>query len=218
MHAQAVSQIPINWNRLSCNFHPVLPNEFLNQQLRIDKINWFAIQSQPDLSFDVKEQTIQVQDAKMLHLIAAYKLIFKLKISSSEIRFPNLVDLEKFVYTDASFAIFFKLARACGYFLFPVDSRENASLVNVSNVLLLGTSRWFGMLFSEVFCFKHIWDGKRTGQNCKDRSQESIWYSALNNSNNRKDCLVACWQKTVAWAERVANSEQYADVLTEDFS
>lgn len=106
MHAQAVSQIPINWNRLSCYFHPVLPNEFLNQQLRIDKINWFAIQSQPDLSFDVKEQTIQVQDAKMLHLIAAYKLIFKLKISSSEIRFPNLVDLEKFVYTDASFAIF----------------------------------------------------------------------------------------------------------------
>ena len=60
----------------------------------------------------------------------------------------------------------------------------------------------------------NIWNGKWIGQNCKDRSQESICYSALNNSNNRKDCLVACWQKTVAWTERVANSEQYADVST----
>ena len=81
---QVVSQIPINRNSLSCKIHPVLLNEFLSQQSCTGQINWVVTLSRSNLYFEVKELTTQVGDTKILHLIAAYKLVCKLKNRSSD--------------------------------------------------------------------------------------------------------------------------------------
>lgn len=79
------------------------------KQLRetVGQVNWVATQSRPDLSFDVLELSVSMNESKVENIKQANKMVRKLRCDNCAVFFPrlgNVNNLRLIVYSDASYA------------------------------------------------------------------------------------------------------------------
>lgn len=88
------------------NERPLNHNEQANLLTAIGRLCWVSNQTQPDISFNVRQLSAVKKKATVKHLQHAKKTIKKLKNSKIQLRFPSQLDIKSsklVVYSDASF-------------------------------------------------------------------------------------------------------------------
>lgn len=111
-------------------------HRFLNDEEKaslrsaIGQLCWISNQTRPDIAYDVCQLSVRYKNAQVLDIINANKTIKKVRNNNLCLKYPVLVDGDKYilkVYSDASFNNLPNGGSQGGYIIFLCDSEDNAA-------------------------------------------------------------------------------------------
>ena len=128
LYAEGIQYVPCN--NMKDRHRVLTENEKIPLRSAIGQLCWLANQTRPDIAYDVCQLSVRYKTAQVLDIINANKTIKKVKCNNLYLRYPVLVDTDKYilkVYSDSSFNNLPNGGSQGGFIIFLCDTKDNAA-------------------------------------------------------------------------------------------
>ena len=122
-----IQTIQLSPRRKSQKNHALTPDEFKRFKSLCGKLLWLSIQTRPDIAFDVCQLANHLSDPAVQDIIAANKVVSKLKADPAISLIFKPIDLSScklFVYADSAYGNLPRCGSQCGFIIFITDESE----------------------------------------------------------------------------------------------